>query len=208
MIRFSLTLFFIVCYTIGQAQIDSLSDTLRHNFSPFDTVSIDSAKTNTTLQDSSKAQDTIITAHPGTNLSIPRRALYRSLMIPGWGQIYNKRIWKVPIVYAALGGMTAVALWNQSKYKEFAGYYRLSIDQQPHPYDFLSAASLRNIRNGYRQNMELSWIGVAAVYGLQAMEAYINAHLKTFDIKDDIGMKIHPALPEPSSPGIGMTISF
>jgi hypothetical protein len=195
-------LFLLSCFYV-KAQQDSLKlDSLVQ-----DSITIDSTHSSVARSDSAALGDTIV-AHPGTNLAIPRKALYRSLMIPGWGQIYNKRAWKVPIVYAALGGMTAVALWNRSKYREFADYYRKSVDKQPHPYDFLSAASLHSIRDSYRQNMELSWIGVAAIYGLQAMEAYINAHLKTFDITDDIGMKIHPSMVNPSSPGIGMTISF
>lgn len=150
--------------------------------------------------------------NPAADLSIPKKALFRSLLIPGWGQIYNKRIWKVPVVYAALGGMTAVALFNRKNYLTFADYYRKAIDKVPHPpYDNVNAQTLRDRRDYWRQNMELAWIGVGAVYLLQGLEAYVNAHLKTFDVTDDIGLRIQPIAPATLvglSPGIGLKITF
>lgn len=153
--------------------------------------------------------ETTVQLHPAADLRPPKRALIRSLLIPGWGQIYNKRIWKVPIVYGALGGMTALALWNRGQYRTFAEYYRKSIDNEPHPYSNTNAQTLRSVRDGYRQDMELSWIGVGAVYLLQGLEAYINAHLKTFDIEDDIGLRIRPVAPASAlgpTPGIGVAL--
>lgn len=160
------------------------------------------------ISDSISPDSQVVIMHPGADLRVPRQAFIRSLILPGLGQAYNKRYWKIPIVYAALGGMTAVALWNRSNYREFAGYYRNSIDGIPHPYDRYPAQSLKSIRDGYRQNMELSWIGVGAIYLLQALEAYVNAHLKTFDVNDDISLKIKPTLSSPGAPGIGLCFQF
>ncbi|HQW11291.1 MAG TPA: DUF5683 domain-containing protein [Saprospiraceae bacterium] len=160
------------------------------------------------ISDTIRSDTQKVITNSGADLRGPRQALVRSLILPGLGQAYNKRYWKIPIVYGALAGMTAVAIWNRNNYREFAGYYRNSIDGIPHPYDRYPAQSLKSIRDGYRQNMELSWIGVGAIYLLQALEAYVNAHLKTFNVSDDISLKIKPTLSSPGAPGIGLCLQF
>jgi hypothetical protein len=146
------------------------------------------------------------------NYPNPDMALYLSLAIPGAGQIYNKRWWKLPFVYGAYAGLIASVDFNTKRYKSFRDAYIAELKRQKHPYSDTrySADDLKRIRDIYDKNRQLSYIGIVAVHLLQATEAFVDSHLRTFDISDDLSMKIHPAFQgKPfSSPAVGVGISL
>lgn len=127
----------------------------------------------------------------------PMKAGIMSLVIPGSGQIYNKTWWKVPLVYGALGGMGYLIKYNNEQYHRLEDAYQASLNGEDH--EFTGSAidkpeSLRNIRDSFDKNRQLSWVGFIAVWVLNGVEAFVNAHLKNFDIDDSLSLNVQPEI--------------
>lgn len=122
----------------------------------------------------------------------PKKSALYSLVLPGSGQIYNGNWWKTPFVYAAIGGSIAYLQFNQSRYKRFKTALELELAKKPHEFTgkINSPEALRNLRNKYDKNTQTSYIGVVVVYGIVAIEAFVDAHLQNFDISDDLSIKV------------------
>jgi hypothetical protein len=145
----------------------------------------------------------------------PRKAALLSLVVPGAGQIYNKRWWKVPLVYGAMGGMVYTIRFNQTRYRQYRTAYQLALDGEPHQFSDrnVSTNTLRLVRDRADKNLQLSYIGLVVVHGLQAMEAFVDAHLKTFDVNEDLSLQLKPSLQNDGwtgqpTVGIGVALSF
>ena len=125
------------------------------------------------------------------------KATIMSACVPGLGQIYNKKWWKLPIIYAGFGGL-GYAFWVNNRYvKEYGGALRFRYDNNPATVDTLSRYSddnLVTLKNYYQRFRDLSVIGMAALYTLQVVDACVDAHLATFDVSDDLSMNISPAI--------------
>ena len=139
------------------------------------------------VSDSSKLDSTKVKSPPN-----PKKSALYSLVLPGSGQIYNGNWWKTPFVYAAIGGSIAYLQFNQSRYKRFKTALELELAKKPHEFTgkINSAEALRNLRNKYDKNTQTSYIGVVVVYGIVAIEAFVDAHLQNFDISDDLSIKV------------------
>ncbi len=145
----------------------------------------------------------------------PKVATLRSLILPGWGQWYNKKYWKIPIVYGALGITAGVFFYNLKTYKllrlgvvylsdSIPGNDRL-VDPQ---FAGLSLESLRFYRNAYRQNIDYSVLFFLVLWGLNVVDATVDAHLKAFDVSSDIGMRIKPEIGNMNNPGVSFVFFF
>jgi len=136
----------------------------------------------------------------------PKKALILSAF-PGGGQAYDKRWWKIPIVYGALGGMLYLVDRNSTEYLYYKRAYRRKVRGLPHDLSgqggLDSPTVLKTYRDQADKNMQLSYIGLVAVYTLAGVEAFVDAHLKSFDVSDDLS--IHWG---PNDMGIGFTIQF
>jgi len=146
----------------------------------------------------------------------PKVATFRSAVLPGWGQAYNKKYWKIPIIYGALGTTAGVFFFNLKTYKRLrqAVILRsdtiLSNDNQVYR-DFLnlSTESIRSYRNEYRQNIDYSVLFFMLFWGLNVVDATVDAHLKSFDVSPDVSMKIRPGLNSVNNgPGISFVFFF
>jgi hypothetical protein len=149
----------------------------------------------------------------------PRIATRRSAIIPGWGQAYNGEYWKIPIVYAALAIPTVLFIYNnnyynitkfafEARYKEANGdsSYVKYIDPQ---LKNLSISSLQNYRNSFRRDRDYSILWFLVAWGLQVADATVFAHLKTFDVSNDLSMSVTPIFnPATKTPGLGLTLSM
>ena len=133
-------------------------------------------------------------------ISSVQRATRRSAMIPGWGQLTNKKWWKLPLVY---GGFAACA-WSIDKngrsYRTFRDGYTALVDNDPATVfepegwaDGWSENDVLVVRDGYRSNLELSYLMVFVTWGLQVMDAHVDAHLAYFDVSDDLSLAIDAA---------------
>ncbi len=148
------------------------------------------------------------------NYPDPMKAGLMSLVIPGAGQIYNKHWWKAPIVWAAIGGMTYVAISNTQIYNDLQEAYQLKLQNKEHQYSGTSidnAQTLRSLRDQYDKNRQLSYFGIFIVYFLNGLEAFVDAHLQDFDISDDLSLRLKPqiginAFTQTPTLGLGVTI--
>lgn len=125
-------------------------------------------------------------------------ATWLSVALPGAGQIYNKSYWKAPLVWGGLAASIYFAIDNQRLHKEYTDAIILRTDDDPTTVDkfqgVYSDRYLVEAANFYRQNRDLSIVIALAVYGLQIIDANVDAHLYDFDISDDLSLNLRPDL--------------
>lgn len=143
----------------------------------------------------------------------PRTASIYSAVVPGAGQIYNKKYWKVPLVFAAIG--TSVYYINRNT-KEFNSYKRAIIlrqDGNPQTVDIqyqnLSDDLIRQNIDFYQRLRDISYFALAASYILNIVDASVDAHLKEFDVSDDLSLSFTPSANKLTlSPGLTLSYSI
>ncbi len=126
----------------------------------------------------------------------PLRATMLSATLPGLGQVYNNRIWKVPIVYAGFGAIIYFIDFNNTEFQTFRSAYVARVDGNPNTSDdfpFYSTDQLERAMNFYRRNLEVTYIAGAALYLLQILDATVDAHLLDFDVGENLTMNIIPS---------------
>ncbi len=148
----------------------------------------------------------------------PKIAILRSAILPGWGQATNKKYWKMPIVYGALGTTAYIFFRNIKQFKEANAAYKNAIDGItsndsliPEPYfGVLNQPELiKNFRNEVRQNVDYSVLFFIAFWGLNVVDAAVDAHLKTFDVSDNLSLQIKPGYsPMANTNGISLVLNI
>jgi len=150
----------------------------------------------------------------------PRKATRRSLIIPGWGQAYNGEYWKIPIAYGVLAIPTVVFIYNQDFYKKtkFAYEAKYKAENNKDSSDLaaidpelvnLSSSSLQNYRNQFRRNRDYSILWFILAWGLQVADATVFAHLKQFNVNDDLSMQVNPTFnPNTRTPALSVSLNF
>lgn len=146
----------------------------------------------------------------------PKKAAWLSTALPGLGQVYNKKYWKLPIIYVGFGALAYSFQYNQSGYVKFRNAYKYRIDDDPltiDNYPLYKDADLEAIQKSYHRYRDLSAIGIAALYLLNIVDASVDAHLFTFDVSDDLTFQFHPTLINTANvnhytTGIGLNIKF
>lgn len=131
----------------------------------------------------------------------PKRATLYSAILPGLGQAYNKKYWKIPVVYAGIGTIFYFANTNSSEYRTYRDAFdykngtKTNVNAETKELaDKYSSENLIIIRDYYRRNMELSWIIMALWYGLNIIDATVDAHFFEYDIGDDLTLKVEPMI--------------
>lgn len=134
----------------------------------------------------------------------PRKAAIRSAILPGLGQIYNKKYWKLPIIYGALGTTAAVFFYNLNNYRDTRFAYRVKYNMRANGTDSalfvkikdnlkpLSEESLRFYRDQFRRDIDYSALVFILFWGLNIVDAAVDAHLKPFDVSPDLSLQIKP----------------
>jgi len=145
----------------------------------------------------------------------PRTSLILSLAVPGAGQIYNGKWWKVPLVYGAIGGLGYLINDNSTKYIQLRTAYKRSQAGLTHDFTdtrFDSASALKSERDKYDKNRQLSYIGIVVVWLINGIEAFTDAHLMNFDVSDDLSLEFKPVFEENLSQGtysgVGVVLRF
>lgn len=128
----------------------------------------------------------------------PKKAALYSALLPGLGQAYNKKYWKIPIIYAGVGTLIYFINLNHKEYKKFreAYIYVSNGDSVPTDNDYVNKYSkdaLLQGKNYYRGNLELTYILSGVLYILNIIDATVDAHLFEYDIGDNLSMSIKPA---------------
>ena len=189
-------------YQYGHAQFTQDSTTIDTVFIQADSVNIKEKK------------GSIFSGKPG-------KAMIMSLIIPGTGQIYNKSYLRVPFVWGAVGGMGYLVHYNTVRYNCFSDAYIASIDNIPYEIpkgceedfknvDLNNSAQLKAIRDEYNNNRQLSIVGLSAVWILNGIDAFVNAHLKEFDVNEDLSIDFGSRMDnDPNSPmRLGIFVQF
>jgi len=139
-----------------------------------------------------------------TKAHSPKVAAVRSAIFPGLGQIYNKKYWKLPIVYGALGTCAGVFFYNLGSYKDTKFAYKVKYNMRVNRTDSalypkirsnlkpLSEESLRFYRNQYRRDIDYSALFFLILWGINVVDASVDAHLKSFDVSPDLSLKFKP----------------
>ena len=182
---------------MGQAL---LSDSLLHN--KVDSVAMAIASVDSLMQNDYVPEKT-------RWIPDPKKAMWLAIVFPGGGQIYNRKYWKLPIVYGGLLGCVYALNWNNTMYRDYSQAYIDIMDEDPNtksyenfiPPSYNVNQNLERIqslfkrkKDYYRRYRDLSIFCMIGVYALSIVDAYVDAELSSFDISHDLSMKVHPTI--------------
>ena len=200
--RIHILIAFCLLLTAGsqQAKAQDRFDDDSLNVNKFDSISV---VVDTTFSKKEMKQDW------STWRPDPKRALWLALVIPGGGQIYNRKYWKLPLVYG--GGCIYAMNWNNTMYKDYSQAYIDLMDNDPNTQSYNQFLHLgmkitteadkkryqdifRKRKDKYRRWRDLSFFVMLGVYALSVIDAYVDAELSVFDISDDLSLKVEPTI--------------
>ena len=145
-------------------------------------------------------------------LHSPKKATILSACLPGAGQIYNKKYWKVPIVWAGIGTSLYVAQLQKENYHFYRDEYLLELgypNTQSQFHGQATESSLRDVKDSYRTWMETAYVVAGVFYILQILDANVDAQLMTFDVSDDLSLNFIPeGIPNQMNPQPTMGMTF
>ena len=140
----------------------------------------------------------------------PKRALWLALVLPGGGQIYNRKYWKLPIVYGGFIGCIYAMNWNNTMYKDYSQAYLDLTDNDPNTQSYNQFLHLgakindsnkqyyvdvfKKRKDRFRRWRDLSFFVLVGVYALSVIDAYVDAELSVFDISKDLSLKVEPTV--------------
>lgn len=148
----------------------------------------------------------------------PKSAAIRSALVPGLGQIYNRKYWKLPLVYGALGITGGILIHNLSQYKKIQFAYNTLVTKDsanfqnvvPELQPFIERGDIRGLqrnRTYFRQNIDYSMLFFIIFWGLNVVDAAVDAHLSTFNVNDDLSFQVKPVL-QPGVAGFGLVVNL
>ena len=154
----------------------------------------------------------------------PRKAVSYSAIFPGLGQVYNRKYWKLPILYGGFVGLTYAITWNNGYYRDYLGGYQDIMDDNPNTnrwHDMLPYGRnpetidvkwftdvLQKRKDYYRYYRDLSIIGTVAVYMIAMVDAYVDAQLFDFDMSQDLSMRVEPSIMKEGYHGFNSSSSY
>lgn len=142
---------------------------------------------------------------------VPKRALMLAL-VPGLGQVYNKKIWKIPIVIGGIGFASYMIIQNKKEYKKLDVAYRARYDNDSTTVDtefaLFSNDAVYQARAIVDKNVQVAWIWTGVVYSLSLIDAFVDAHLAHFDVSDDLSFKLSPSTLDGLGLGLCGTFKF
>ena len=173
--------------TISEMDLDSLTRMRVDSIKKSGQVKISA---DTIIAVSTKKQKKIDTSYYS-----PKKAALLALACPGLGQIYNKKYWKLPIVYGAMGGTVYWVTAQAINLRKFNGYIVTRENGGQDPYaNTLTLDELVAQRDLHRRNVQLASFATMFVWGLSIMDAAVDAHLRAFDVSDKLSMQVKPKM--------------
>ena len=140
----------------------------------------------------------------------PQRALWMALVIPGGGQIYNRKYWKLPLIYGGFMGCLSAMSWNNTMYKDYSQAYLDIMDSDPNTQSYnrflhfgatIDSSNeerykkiFKSRKDKYRRWRDMSFFCLIGVYALSVIDAYVDAELSQFDISNDLSLRVEPAI--------------
>ena len=216
--RWLLTVVLMTAYLSSYAQQDSLTvietgDSIGRMPAPMDSIVMNDTKA--LLADSSsvvvkKQRKEKVKRDWNKWTPDPQRALWLALVIPGAGQIYNRKYWKLPIIYGGFMGCIYALTWNNMMYKDYSQAYLDIMDSDPGTASYnkflhlgATVTSANEVRyrqlfksrkDKYRRWRDMSFFVMLGVYAISVIDAYVDAELSVFDISKDLSLKVEPAV--------------
>lgn len=214
----------------GYAQQDSLSigqsmalqstavietgDSIGRLLAPMDSIVVEDTKSlladSTSVVVNKKQRKEKVKRDWNTWTPDPQRALWLALVIPGAGQIYNRKYWKLPIIYGGFMGCIYALTWNNMMYKDYSQAYLDIMDNDPGTASYNKFLHLgrtvtkdneerykqlfKNRKDKYRRWRDMSFFVMLGVYALSVIDAYVDAELSVFDISKDLTLKVEPTV--------------
>lgn len=168
---------------------------------------------------------TVVPESPRVWIPDSNKATWFAVIFPGGGQIYNRKYWKLPIIYGGFAGCAYALNWNSNMLKDYTEAYADLLSGDPNRNSWKSYArqgqstdqlqqQLRRGRDYYRRYRDISIFAFIGVYLISIIDAYVDAELSNFDVGPDLSMKINPTIinTEPNgrrnSGAVGMQLSF
>lgn len=170
-----------------------------------------------TVKDFGRTGDLLQETQAKKEFPKPGSVLLKSVMIPGWGQVVNGQVWKVPIVYGLLTGSVLYTRFLTKQYHDYRAAFFNSSRGEDSDFRFgetpprlvgLNDEQLRSQRNSFRNQRDFAYVLIGLAYGLNVLDAYVFAHMRSFDVTDDLSAtaSVRPDFIDGRS--AGMTISF
>ena len=198
----------MTCFIVCSAEAQEMEETLLPDSAPLltrqDTAALLKLDKQT-QQTSKKMKRDWATWKPD-----PKRAMWLAIVIPGAGQIYNRKYWKLPIVYGGFLGCAYAMRWNNQMYQDYSQAYLDIMDNDPNTKSYTQFLHLgtqitsanesrykqifKSRKDKYRRWRDLSFFCMLGVYSLSIIDAYVDASLSSFDISDDLSLQIEPAV--------------
>ena len=189
--------------TPAMAQKDSLAV---ESLSLEDSITIDSASLSKALAPKAlRKKRNWATWRPDT-----KRAMWLALVLPGAGQIYNRKYWKLPIIYGGFVGCAYAMSWNNQMYHDYSQAYLDIMDDDPNTQSYnqflhlgaqIDASNIerykeifRKRKDRYRRWRDMSMFVMIGVYAFSVIDAYVDASLSEFDISDDLSLRVEPTV--------------
>ncbi len=189
--------------TQAMAQKDSLAV---ESLSLEDSITIDSASLSKALAPKAlRKKRNWATWRPDT-----KRAMWLALVLPGAGQIYNRKYWKLPIIYGGFVGCAYAMSWNNQMYHDYSQAYQDIMDDDPNTQSYnqflhlgaqIDASNIerykeifRKRKDRYRRWRDMSMFVMIGVYAFSVIDAYVDASLSEFDISDDLSLRVEPTV--------------
>lgn len=148
----------------------------------------------------------------------PNKATFMSSLVPGLGQYYNQKYWKIPIIYGGFTGLIYYASYNNYVYKKYRREYKWATDDDERTVSQYPAANTERLKDTWRRYRDICFIGIGALYLLQVIDANVDAHFFDFTIDKDLSIKADPILmpdftevagSRTSTPlGVNITVTF
>lgn len=224
LIRICITLITVLLASVASAQVIYPNDSVRYDefgdeIVPADKILVADSTSDTRIiypADAKKivAANDSVTKRAKRDWSTwrpnPKRAMWLALVIPGGGQIYNRKYWKLPIVYGGFVGCAYAMRWNNQMYKDYSKAYMDLMDNDPKTESYNQFLHLgaqindqnmsryeklfKNRKDKYRRWRDLSFFALVGVYALSVVDAYVDASLSEFDLSDDLSLRVEPAV--------------
>ena len=148
-----------------------------------------------------------------------KKATLYSAVLPGLGQAYNRKYWKIPVIYAGFGALAYFITTNTRNYRDFRTAYNIVYTSDTTAFAGnelvvkynANLTQLQEGRNYYRRNTELSWIIAGVLYLLQIVDASVDANLYNFDVSDDVSLQFTPVHDNylfSARPAVGLTLRY
>lgn len=196
--RLSISSIFLISCLIGRSQdslvktpvqMEIVGDTLNKKLMLFDSTDLANRKIELT----------------------PKKIAMYSAMVPGLGQIVTKKYWKLPLIYGAAGAAAYFIVDNSKNYNYYRKIYAGRLGNIPEYYEMepqLTNDNIKSEQDWYKRNLDMTVMLSVLGYGIQIMDALVFAHLKEWDISDDLSMKIIPTNINNNALGIGIALKF